>query len=390
MLKKGTPRIRGSIKRNDSELKTRSKGLSHWLYGDQPYLGLHLEGLGMEKSLAGSKLAPVRIRGPIMPNDSELKTRSKGLSHWLYGDQPYLGLHLEGLGMEKSLAGSKLAPVRIRGPIMPNDSELKTRSKGLSHWFHGDKPYLGLHLEGLGMEKSLACSKLAPVRIRGPIMPNDSELKTRSKGLSHWLHGDKPYLGLHLEGLGMEKSLAGSKLAPVRIRGPIMPNDSELKTKSKGLFHWLHGDKPYLGLHLEGLGMEKSLAGSKLAPVRIRGPIMPNDSELKTRSKGLSHWLHGDKPYLGLHLEGLGMEKSLACSKLAPVRIRGPIMPNDSELKTRSKGLSHWLHGDKPYLATSRRVGHGKIPSMLQIGTCQVHSDPMMRSRSARIGTCQD
>ena len=81
MLKKGTPRIRGSIKRNDSELKTRSKGLSHCLYGDQPYLGLHLEGLGMEKSLACSKLAPVRIRGPIMPNDSELKTRSKGLSH---------------------------------------------------------------------------------------------------------------------------------------------------------------------------------------------------------------------------------------------------------------------------------------------------------------------
>ena len=327
-----------------------SKGLSHWFHGDKPYLGLHLEGLGMEKSLAGSKLAPVRIRGPIMPNDSELKTRSKGRSHWFHGDKPYLGLHLEGLGMEKSLAGSKLAPVRIRGPIMPNDSELKTRSKGLSHWLHGDKPYLGLHLEGLGMEKSLAGSKLAPVRIRGPIMPNDSELKTRSKGRSHWFHGDKPYLGLHLEGLGMEKSLAGSKLAPVRIRGPIMPNDSELKTRSKGLFHWLHGDKPYLGLHLEGLGMEKSLAGSKLAPVRIRGPIMPNDSELKTRSKGLSHWLHGDKPYLGLHLEGLGMEKSLACSKLAPVRIRGPIMPNDSELKTRSKGLSHWLHGDKPYL----------------------------------------
>ena len=118
----------------------------------------------------------------------------------------------------------------------------------------------------------------------------------------------------------MEKSLAGSKLAPVRIRGPIMPNNSELKTRSKGLSHWLHGDKPYLGLHLDGLGMEKSLAGSKSAPVRIRGPIMPNDSELKTRSKGLSHWLHGDQPYLGLHVEGLGMEKSLACSKLAPVR----------------------------------------------------------------------
>ena len=276
MLKVVTPRIRGSIKRNDSELKTRSKGLSHWLYGDQPYLGLHLEGLGMEKSLAGSKLAPVRITGPIMPNDSELKTLSKGLSHWLHGDKPYLGLHLEGLGMEKSLACSKLAPVRIRGPIMPNDSELKTRSKGLSHWLYGDQPYLGLHLEGLGMEKSLAGSKLAPFRTRGPIMPNDSELKTRSTGLSHWLHGDKPYLRLHLEGLGMEKSLACSKLAPVRIRGPIMPNDSELKTRSKGLSHWLHGDKPYLGLHLEGLGMEKSLAGSKLAPVRITGPIMPN------------------------------------------------------------------------------------------------------------------
>ena len=45
---------------------------------------------------------------------------------------------------------------------------------------------------------------------------------------------------------------------------------------------------------------------------------MRNSSEFKTRSKGLSHWLHAHKSHLGLHLEGLGMDKIHRFHQIGP------------------------------------------------------------------------